>query len=177
MMAKRVTITIPDDLAARLEPYRDRLNLSQIATSALREAVNEAWIADMEKALVHMLYATPGLFDALGKLQIRLAGRVDREARFEHGQACYLICDAIRTELGRDVDVDDLEGAYLQLRLFAMAGSQYGNGEPIDVDFLWTNNDLFPGGLRNCELLKELLARKPTSRQMTNVTQVEGADA
>lgn len=43
MMAKRLTITIPDELAERLELHRDRVNVSRVAAGAI-----EAVLRDLE---------------------------------------------------------------------------------------------------------------------------------
>lgn len=40
MPTQRVNITLPEDLAARLEPYRNILNLSAICTETLKEVVS-----------------------------------------------------------------------------------------------------------------------------------------
>jgi post-segregation antitoxin (ccd killing protein) len=46
-MAKKLTITIPDELAERLAPWRERMNLSRICSAALeREVAARAELAD-----------------------------------------------------------------------------------------------------------------------------------
>jgi hypothetical protein len=39
-MAKRITITIPDEMHKKLENYRDRINISAICASALRKTMD-----------------------------------------------------------------------------------------------------------------------------------------
>jgi post-segregation antitoxin (ccd killing protein) len=39
--AKKVTITIPDDLAERLEPWRDRMNISKVCSRAISQEVKD----------------------------------------------------------------------------------------------------------------------------------------
>jgi hypothetical protein len=38
--ATRVSITIPDDLAERLEPYRDRMNISKVCSEAIERELS-----------------------------------------------------------------------------------------------------------------------------------------
>jgi len=39
-MAKRITITIPDEMHRRLENYRDRINISAVCAAALRKTMD-----------------------------------------------------------------------------------------------------------------------------------------
>ena len=39
MMATKLTITIPDELAERLEPWRDRMNISKVCAAAIHREV------------------------------------------------------------------------------------------------------------------------------------------
>jgi len=63
--AKKLTITIPDDLAERLAPYRDRLNLSDIATDAFDSAVTALELQRDVQILTAALLSKPGAFDLL----------------------------------------------------------------------------------------------------------------
>jgi len=39
MMATRIQITIPDELAQRLEPWRDRMNISKVCAEAIQSEI------------------------------------------------------------------------------------------------------------------------------------------
>jgi post-segregation antitoxin (ccd killing protein) len=39
--AKKVTITVPDDLAERLDPWRDRMNISKVCSRAISQEIKD----------------------------------------------------------------------------------------------------------------------------------------
>ena len=79
MAATRLSITIPDELAERLEPLRDRLNLSKICTEAIDREV--AMMTDLPTDVKEFA-------DLIARLRVEKAEAVQQvyQLGFERGQ-------------------------------------------------------------------------------------------
>jgi post-segregation antitoxin (ccd killing protein) len=78
--ARKLNISIPDDLAKRLEPYRDRINLSRVATEAITRAVAEEESHDRGNQLAMLLLRNyPGTLALIRHWQVAPADSEERD--------------------------------------------------------------------------------------------------
>lgn len=70
MAATRVSITIPDDLAERLEPYRDRMNISKVCARAIERELSD---------LTELPAAVEELNETIARLRMEKDEREERD--------------------------------------------------------------------------------------------------
>ena len=127
-MTKRLTISIPDELALDLEPHKDAITISNVCASALRAAVDE------RKAMQNL--------PALAKAAVRMRGQrkqaQDQPRRDAYAKGWNWIADTASYE-----DVQD----WLHIKGNPEAADKYDlswQGEFLSADMLW--NSLEGGG-------------------------------
>jgi len=79
-MATKLTITIPDDLAERLDPWRERMNISRVCSEAIAKEL--AILADLPREVKE-------LTDVIHRLRTEKAesNQQDYQTGFEDGMA------------------------------------------------------------------------------------------
>lgn len=101
-MTKRVTISISDELAERLEPWRSRINVSRVCAEALAKQV--AVLEDLPKEVLELQEVISRLRQEKPESQ-----GTDKRIGFEDGLAFARDCSY--RELKRNVQaVDELRG-------------------------------------------------------------------
>ena len=112
--AKKLTITIPEELAERILPWRDRLNLSEIATAAIQNAVTEL---SAEADIQTLFRSEPGFFDLLRRFQNAVDKCDDDYTETPEYQELWELIDAYADE--------DIGGAIFE-KLEVIAQAQFG---------------------------------------------------